>query len=89
MGVVYLIHFQKPYKHAQHYLGYTDDLGKRFNRHVYGDGSKLLKAVRAAGISFYLVRTWNGVDRKFERKLHNHKKSWMKCPVCRSERGIK
>ena len=26
MGVIYLLHFERSYHHARHYLGYTDDL---------------------------------------------------------------
>jgi len=29
MGVIYLLHFQRSYRHARHYLGYTDDLDAR------------------------------------------------------------
>lgn len=34
MGTIYLLHFSKPYKHARHYIGYTDDLDKRLARHL-------------------------------------------------------
>lgn len=30
--MVYLIHFDKPLKHAQHYIGYTHDLGSAVSR---------------------------------------------------------
>ena len=25
-GVIYMLHFHRPYKHARHYVGWTDDL---------------------------------------------------------------
>lgn len=38
--MVYLIHFDKPLKHAQHYIGYTHDLDQRFHAHsCTNDGS--------------------------------------------------
>jgi predicted GIY-YIG superfamily endonuclease len=81
--MVYLIHFDKPYKHAQHYIGFTDNLDARLDRHHGKHGSKLLKAVEAAGISFKVVRTWDG-DRAFERKLKNRKNASRYCPICRA-----
>jgi len=85
--MVYLIHFDKPFGHAQHYIGYTDNLKRRMHDHELGTrGAKLLKAVREAGINFRVVRTWPDGDRTFERKLHNWKKSSCLCPVCRAEK---
>jgi predicted GIY-YIG superfamily endonuclease len=85
--MVYLIHFDKAYRHAQHYIGFTDNLEQRMHDHELGTkGSKLLKAVRDVGINFKVVRTWPDGDRTFERKLHNYKKSSHLCPVCQAER---
>lgn len=85
--IVYLLHFDAPYKGAQHYLGSTTDLGKRIARHQSGDGSKLMKAVvEVAGIKFQVSRIWlrpNGDGRQYERMLkgrHNHKSL---CPLCK------
>ena len=32
-GQVYLLHFEVPYRHAQHYLGWTEDLPTRLKDH--------------------------------------------------------
>lgn len=86
--MVYLIHFDKPYGHARHYIGYTEDLEKRVHEHeCTNNGARLLQVVKAAGIKFNVVRTWEG-DRKLERKLKNRKNSKCLCPVCRGEVGI-
>lgn len=83
--MVYLIHLEEPYKHAQHYIGYTKNLQKRMYDHELGTrGSKFLKAVREAGINFSVVRTWDG-DRSLERKLKKQKKSRLLCPICREK----
>jgi len=81
--MVYLIHFDRPYKHAQHYIGYTDNLDSRIDCHRHGNGSKLLKAVNAAGIGYKVVRTWPDGDRSFQRQLKNQKNASRFCPTCR------
>lgn len=82
-GLIYLIHFEKPYKHARHYLGWTHEqsLPERLNRHRRGDGAKLLKAAKEAGIRFKVVRTWEGT-RDDERSLKRLKQTPKLCPVC-------
>jgi len=83
MGLVYLIHFQQPLKHAQHYLGYVDkNLEARIKRHKSGDGSKLMRAVNLAGIAWEVVRIWKDVDKHFERTLKNRKNTKCLCPLC-------
>ena len=65
-GTVYLLHFERPYKHARHYLGFAEDLERRLELHRAGRGARLVEVVVAAGIGFQLVRTWEG-DRTLER----------------------
>jgi hypothetical protein len=85
-AMVYLIHFDKPYKHARHYIGFTDNLEQRIHDHEYTcKGARLLQVVREAGIEFKVVRTWPDGDRNFERKLHNRKKSSTLCPICQAK----
>src|SRR5436190_4351950 len=36
LGYVYLIHFDIPYKHAKHYLGFTTNLENRITEHFFG-----------------------------------------------------
>lgn len=84
-GTVYLIHFDKPLKHARHYIGWTMNLEQRVGAHESGRGSRLLEIVGAAGIAFRVVRTWPG-SRKLERKLKNRKYAPRICPVCIEEK---
>jgi predicted GIY-YIG superfamily endonuclease len=83
-GTVYLVHFDSPYHHARHYMGFTDDLDVRIKRHRSGDGSRLLRALKIAGIGWRVAVTWKG-DRSLERLLKNRKNSPQLCPVCRGE----
>lgn len=82
-GTVYLLCFSSRFSHAQHYLGWgRGDAAHRIAQHIAGRGSKLTRAVVAAGISLALVRTWEG-DRKLERKLKNRKNARGLCPRCK------
>lgn len=85
MGTVYLLHFDRPYRHARHYLGYTDDLPARIERHLAGNGGRLLQVIKAAGIGFKVARTWEG-DRSLERRLKSWHKSAQLCPICKGGR---
>lgn len=51
VGVCYLIHFERPYRHARHYLGWTVDLEARLAKHRAGNGARLLRVATAAGIA--------------------------------------
>lgn len=82
---VYLLHFDVPYRHAQHYLGYASNLDRRLAEHRAGHGARLMEVVNAAGINWALVRTWDG-DRKLERRLKNRHKASGICPICRALR---
>ena len=81
---VYLIHFEKPYKHARHYLGSAIDLAERLAQHRNGKGARLLQVVKEAGIDWDVSRTWQGTretEAKFKRAQHNTRL----CPHCKGE----
>jgi hypothetical protein len=79
---VYLLHFSSPYKHARHYLGYSDNIEQRIADHIAGRGGRLPQVVSEAGIDIICVRMWPGTTRSFERKLKNRKNAPCLCPVC-------
>ena len=82
MSVVYLLHLDKPLRHAKHYLGFAaDDLPARLERHASGQGARMLAVCVERGITWQLVRTWQG-DRNFERRLKNRRETPRLCPVC-------
>ena len=87
-GTVYLLHFERPYCHARHYLGFTANLQRRLQKHRSGQGARLISVISDAGIGFQLVRTWSG-DRALERQLKRRKNSPVLCPICRLSRGLR
>ncbi len=82
--MIYLLHFERPYHHARHYLGCTGDLVRRLREHLGGKGmggSPLVEAVRAAGIGVTLVRLWpDSFDQ--ERRLKRWHGGSQFCPLC-------
>jgi len=80
-GTVYLLHFDRPYAHARHYLGWAADLDARLAEHAAGRGARLLAVVRAAGIGWTLARTWPG-GRSRERALKRQGGASRRCPAC-------
>lgn len=83
--VVYLLHFDKPYKHAAHYRGWTVNLSARLELHAAGRGARLLQVITEAGIGWTLARTWPG-DRARERQLKRQGGAARQCPICRTRR---
>ncbi len=82
--MVYLIHFDEPFKGVQHYLGYSADekFAARIRHHQKNTGARLIRAVNLAGIGWNVVRQWPDQDGNFERQLKNRKNSSKLCPVC-------
>lgn len=86
MGFVYLIHFNEPLHHAKHYLGYSEEnVAARFDRHVKGEGARLLQVLNEQGIGYQIAHVWCDVDRHFERKLKRRKSGPKLCPICRKK----
>ena len=85
---LYLLHFDSPFHHAKHYLGFVErheDVDKRIERHLNGHGSKLVAAVVRAGHHVRLARTWEEGSRDDERALKKQKNTPRYCPICRGE----
>ena len=95
--VVYLIHFDRPLKHAKHYIGSTQNMPERMRCHEAGnaDSAALLRALKKEGIGWRVVgvggfdtieeaREWEYSFKKNGRGSHSRKAS-RDCPVCRLE----
>jgi hypothetical protein len=76
-----MLHFKRPWRHARHYVGWTDDLPARLAAHEAGRGARLVAVIIAAGIEFEVARTVTG-DRKLERAIKNAGGAVRYCPVC-------
>jgi hypothetical protein len=77
-----LLHFERCYRHARHYIGFTQNLEQRLEEHRAGRGSPLVAAAIADGIDFQLAAIWEG-DRHDERRLHRQKNTRARlCPLC-------
>ena len=63
--MVFLLHFDRGYKHARHYIGATDDPAHLYDL-AHGTvplvDVPLLNAARQAGVRFTVACTWLGGD---------------------------
>lgn len=86
--MVYLLHFERSYHHARHYLGYTsgDTVDFRLRQHGHST-PRLLEVIRGAGIGFVVARVWPEGDRELERALKRRKYGPRLCPICRGGNG--
>jgi len=85
-GMVYLLHFERRYHHAGHYLGYTEpgNLVDRLQQHARGTGSRLCRAVAGAGIAWQLAGVWKGT-RTDERRMKRNGAVGRFCSLCREK----
>lgn len=93
-GIVYLLCFDELYMPypgaplyccARHYTGFVPGgpraLARRLAEHGTARGARLMLAVRKAGITWQLARTWPG-DRTRERQLKRQGGAARRCPLC-------
>ena len=76
-----MLHFDQPYRHARHYVGWTDDLLDRLDQHASGHGARLVAVIWHAGIGFTLIRICEGT-RRTERAIKNAGGAVRYCPAC-------
>ena len=85
-GYVYLLHFDTPYCHARHYIGYTTNLDQRLAMHAAGRGARLMAVIHDAGIHWAVAWVIVG-DRQLERRLKDRHESPRLCPICNPRKG--
>lgn len=84
--MVYILHFHRKFKHAQHYVGYCQEgrLEERLSEHraaKYNDS--FMGKVNAAGIGWSLARAIPNANENVERRIkHIWKQTKRCCPVC-------
>lgn len=86
-GYVYILHFDTPLAHAQHYVGCTFELCGRLTQHASGRGSRLTRELVARGIEWRLgalfaVNTIAGL-RRAERQVKDQHNTARYCNLCR------
>jgi hypothetical protein len=84
-GMIYILHFEPAYEHAQHYLGFTTKSGEeRAHDHRGHNGSPLCRAALASGSQVILVAEFPGT-RSMERELKERKNTRALCPRCKPD----
>jgi len=88
MSTVYLLHFDEPIGHSQHYLGYTSrKVVTRVQEHIDGTGAALPREATRRGISPECVRVWLDGTPELERALKKRKNNHGLCPICKPKRN--
>lgn len=85
LGMVYTLHFLKPFGHARHYTGWTEDVPSRLAAHTAARGANLVRLVQQAGIGFLVADVQPGT-RARERQLKLQGGASRRCRICRAER---
>lgn len=82
--MLYLLHFDPPLKHAQHYLGWTtpERLAHRLRQHSIGRGARLVDEALRHGCLVRLARLWEDGTPTEERRLKRFAKLKTLCPLC-------
>lgn len=84
-GIIYLLHYKEKLSgHAQHYVGWTNDLENRILQHKQGieKKCKLTYEFAKAKIPFKISKLWYGT-RNDERKIKNQRNHPRHCSCCR------
>lgn len=85
IGTVYVLHFDRPYKHAGHYIGFALDLNARLQEHALGHGARLTQVCIQNGISWEVSLAIPGT-RSDERRFKNRHNGKSICPLCKKHR---
>lgn len=86
--MVYLIHLDRPLKHARHYTGWSTDMTsypKRIKHHSKGTGARFMQIVKEHGISWEVSRVWVEGDRRREKLVKKNAVRF--CPQCKGSKG--
>lgn len=84
--MVYILHFDKPFKHARHYVGYCEDsrFEDRMNEHRKAKwADSYMGKVNAQGIRWKVARVIPNGDENLERRIKFiWKRTAALCPCC-------
>lgn len=84
-GYVYVLHFEIPLHHSQHYIGCTTDPLRRWTEHATGQGARIVEAAMEVGIEWRVGAI--GVCsveemRQLERKMKSYHGAANHCEIC-------
>lgn len=85
---VYVLHFDRAYKHAKHYTGITNDFENRMEEHKKGQGARLTQVIKEANIGFkcVILSEWNTFSeaKSEEKRLKKRVKQPQRyCLICK------
>jgi hypothetical protein len=93
MPDVFLLHFDPPYRHARHYLGYAvgtgrgHDYARRIARGVALGPHELVQAAQWNECTITVADVWPGEGRALQRRLRAQGGLSRHCRLCR-ESGV-
>lgn len=82
---VYILHFDDPLSHAQHYVGMTGNLRQRLEAHAAGNGARLTEVLHDQNRAWTLAglfQTTSTNARRVERELKESKNLSRYCDIC-------
>jgi hypothetical protein len=86
---LYLLHFDRPYRHARHYLGYAKRAPADYARRVAAGAEypphELVLAALGDGVTMRVADVWPGLDRNDRRELRAGHDRRRLCPICLAE----
>lgn len=88
MAFIYLLHFDTPLSHAEHYVGCTEHLHERLMIHASGRGANLTKVLAANGAPWRLAALGlcsHSAMKRVERTLKDSRNVPRYCPICNPE----
>jgi predicted GIY-YIG superfamily endonuclease/ribosomal protein S18 acetylase RimI-like enzyme len=84
-GFVYVLHFERPLCHSQHYIGCTCNLRERLITHATGRGARIVAAALDKGIPFKLGALGQcnvSVMYRLERQMKDWHGAALQCECC-------
>jgi predicted GIY-YIG superfamily endonuclease len=85
---VYILHFDDPLSHAQHYVGMTGNLRQRLEAHAAGSGARLTRVLTDRDKPWSLgglFQTTSTNARRVEKELKDTKNVMRFCDICNKD----
>lgn len=92
--MIYLIHFERPLSHAQHYLGSSTRVLARLAEHAAGNGARITEVLWELGEEWVLAAAFElkPNSRKTLREIESLAKvrhcSPVYCPICQKGKNV-